>query len=593
MSTTATVTSTKVNAPATLIRSESSDASRKPKRRKSGAVIALRKQIDLTSLETEDIASGNTTSEQHEKAPRRQSYKLASSFVDEIEMPVSSECFVDESLDDSEHPDLHGKNSPAEASFGLWAYIHLLHQYPMYRAYLVSHFCQNLGDWFVRIASLLLVQEFSNTGKTIAHLTISVLLPKAIFSQLGGAIADRFDRRVSMILIDCLSGVVVLGYLLAIAEKSLNIMYAVTILRSILGATYYPITTGMVPLLVPDAHDLQLAVTLNSFAWSITSIIGGLVAGAITSHIGFATCYWIDSITFFISAAWMYWGISGSFTVYTSAKAQEAEPECKLCGNQSKGNVLSNAIDNFVQVAKYLWICGFGLLVFQKSSASFVWGIEDIVGAKYTTVFRDDGSEQEGLSSWHIGCLFSVIGAGCMVGPALITLITDARRPHTLQRACWIAYCLLTLGWLLISRAQTFHLFLAFTFIRTMGSGIAWVNSTLLLQTLVDPSLLGRVLAVDYTLTTLLEASSASMSGTLYDRGYSKEELALFGAFLGILMVVWWGVYYWVIKGAAANPRFSMVQVKTSEDKATESKGGQPTCCCKQVGVELEVPEIA
>ena len=55
-----------------------------------------------------------------------------------------------------------------------------------------------------------------------------------------------------------------------------------------------------------------------------------------------------------------------------------------------------------------------------------------------------------------------------MTGPALLNLITDARQPYTLQRACWIGLLFLTGGWLIISLVQTFPQFLMGTFLRTM-----------------------------------------------------------------------------------------------------------------------------
>ena len=78
---------------------------------------------------------------------------------------------------------------------------------------------------------------------------------------------------------------------------------------------------------------------------------------------------------------------------------------------------------------------------------------------------------------------------------------------------------------------------------------------------------------------TLMESASASMSGKLYDAGLDRNQLALFGALLGGIMVVWWGVYYFVVQGSAANPRFAMSAVKTRDD---------------DTDIELEdVPEIA
>jgi len=151
----------------------------------------------------------------------------------------------------------------------LTEYARVLEKYPYFRYYLMSHLCQHMGDWFVRIASLLLVQELSSKGKALSHLVLSVKLPMAAFANVGGVLADRYDRRKLMIALDLISGVVVLGYLVAVRYQSLPLVYVVTILRSVVGAVYYPATTGIVPLIVPEKHDLQFAVTMN--AWACTS----------------------------------------------------------------------------------------------------------------------------------------------------------------------------------------------------------------------------------------------------------------------------------------------------------------------------------
>merc|ERR1719491_909228 len=219
-------------------------------------------------------------------------------------------------------------------------------------------------------------------------------------------------------------------------------------------------------------------------------------------------------------------------------------------------NQLKKAYGEFRELFVYLSTCGFGMMIFLKASGSFVWGIEDIVGAQFSTVFRDDDTEDEKVSSLHMGLLFSVIGSGCMIGPALLNLITDARQPYTLQRACWIGLLFLTGGWLAISLVQTFPQFLLFSFIRVMGAGSIWVNSAIILQTLSDPQILGRILATEYTLVTLFEASSVFVTGRLSVAGFSKNMLAFFGACLGIPLLVMWGIYYSLSLGAA-NPRFN------------------------------------
>lgn len=76
------------------------------------------------------------------------------------------------------------------------------------------------------------------------------------------------------------------------------------------------------------------------------------------------------------------------------------------------------------------------------------------------------------------------------------------------------------------------------------------------MQTLSDPKILGRMLATEHTLTTLFEATSCAVTGRLSVDGFSKNMLALFGASLGILMLIVWGIYYSLSLGAA-DPRFN------------------------------------
>ena len=527
-------------------------------------------------------------------------------------------------------------------------YLEVLRDYPAYRAYLVAHTCQQFGDWFVRIALILMVEELATannaeglttrsaqTGHVLAYLTLARLLPNALGAPIGGILADRYSRRNIMIVLDLISGMVVLGYLVAAQSQSLSLFYTVTIVRSALVALYYPSTTGIVPLLLVQkktnnhntTHNqdtqpqqdhqqqqqqqqaLQLAITINGSARSLCAILGGGLAGTMTARIGLQSCYVIDCCTFWLSALILtkYIPNDETYRVATSTTSTCARPNQNQnqstahinanddndddtddqddddviifpTGNSTNNTVrtyggripsrvrmglgmLQHVFGDLREVWGYLLVCGFGMLVFAKPSASFVWGIEDIVGAQFSTVYatEDSTQEDEAVSSRHMGMLFSIIGAGNMCGPILfnVQLFTDARRPYTLQRACWIGLVFLTSGWFLISMARTFPQFLMASFIRTMGSGAVWVNSAIILQTLCHPQILGRILAVEYTLTTLFEAASCAMTGRLSSVvGLSKNQLALFGAGLGILMVLVWGLYYYLSLGAA-HPKFN------------------------------------
>jgi len=480
-------------------------------------------------------------------------------------------------------PENNNPRSPKEGSdgsVGLWEYGSVLARHPAYRAYLGSHLCMYLGEHFVRIANVLTVEELTggSSGAGLAHITIARLLPNAVLALVGGILSDTFDRRRMMITIDVMSGIVVLGYLLAIRFESLPLIYLVTIVRSSLSAIYIPSATGILPDLVQgdqQTRDLQLAVTLNSWAWGGSVIIGGLLAGKIASILGLQACYFIDFATYCTSAILIARGVRADYK--TNKETTKSDN-----GNfdDEEHFVDDDVSIDTHSITKYLAMCGFGWMILAKPSASLVWGIEDIVGAQFATVFKPDGTEDTKLSSIHMGLLFTTIGLGSSIGPMLMNNISDSRKPFTLQRAHWIGLMLLGFGWFVISFVTTFPQFLWATFLRTNGSGICWVYSSLVLQTLCDPRFLGRIMALEHTLTTLFEAATSFVAGTLStSKGLSDNQLALMGAGLGLFVQISWGIYYSLSLGAA-HPRFNRSNITKDRYKrvlASENNSGEET----------------
>jgi hypothetical protein len=270
-------------------------------------------------------------------------------------------------------------------------------------------------------------------------------------------------------------------------------------------------------------------------------------------------------LTFFVSALVITFGIAkdDNFNVHLSTIRSSTTAGITLADDVSSSSsdhgchsvartakvttTIRNGCQSFGNSTRYLWTCGFGLLVLQRASAAFLWGPEDIIGAAFSLVVDDD-DPHPAKTSLHMGLATSVIGSGCLLGPLLLNYLglADAARPWTLQRACIFGLALQTLGWLAIGvTAQTFEVFLACTLIRTMGSGIVWTNATLMLQTLVDKKYLGRVLAAQYAGSTLVEASIASLIGNLEDAGWDKHWLALLSAGIGGFLVSFWALYFY------------------------------------------------
>jgi MFS family permease len=361
-------------------------------------------------------------------------------------------------------------------------YVALLRVNRNYRLYVISHMCQHAGDWFVRIAALISVQRITAGSATALSIVVMCrTIPELALAPFGGILADTFDRRNVMIKLDLLAALSVCLFIQAVKANSVHLLYLATVIRSIISATYMPITGAIVPqIIVSGKEDLKRAATLNGMIWSGMLVIGGVVAGGASARFGVEVCYFIDILTFIISAVIMS-GVSGNFL----ADADVDNPPQDTKGNDKETIAVKMLapLCTLYQMKKelilYLWYSGFGALVFLKASGCFIWGAADILNVSFSHIENDEAE-----SSRRMGALYSSIGIGCLIGPIVAnSTIVDGKKPATLQLAILFGLAMMTIGWLgVASNASSFKLVCFFTGIRTTGSSLIWLFSTLLMQ---------------------------------------------------------------------------------------------------------------
>lgn len=469
-------------------------------------------------------------------------------------------------------------NPPQTAKFSLkwWQYpleyVALVLRNRRYRLYLLSHICQHIGDWYIRIASLLLLDRLApNSATAISILVLVKVGPHVAFPSLGGALADSVDRRKVMITLDTLGALATLGFLIAMASNSLVFFYVVSAVRATVSALYEPVTKALVPMIAEDHEDLKRAMTLNGLVWAFLSAIGGVLAGATSQYVGLEACFAFDSLTYLMSAAVLCL-LRGDYKVPNDGPTLAGiDDPSALIKEWTVTSILLSIVRpvvTFVRmtnaVVKYLWSSGFGLVVFLKSSGSIIWGPADVLNVKYAHVPGDEGATSE-----RLGIVFSCLGLGCLVGPICANFFTDPDRPATLQMVCIGAIAFIMCSWIGLSQALTFTAVCIFTFVRGLGSSVIWVNSSLLLQRLSVPEMLGRVLAFEFAFMMFFDGLMAFITGILLDAGISKHEIAsavaaVAGAFFGL-----WSVYHMFGNGAARK-EFNQVSKDLQVDKVAK-----------------------
>jgi MFS family permease len=125
--------------------------------------------------------------------------------------------------------------------------------------------------------------------------------------------------------------------------------------------------------------------------------------------------------------------------------------------------------------------------------------------------------------------------------------------PKSLQLACLYSLLLSAVGTLLTGLPSPFWILCVWSAVRSMGSSVLWINSSLLLQKFSHAEMLGRVSAMEYALALFAEALSAVLAGVLQDNlSWTAEEVSIgLGAF-GVVLSLAWGVYHFRGGGAAS-----------------------------------------
>jgi len=165
----------------------------------------------------------------------------------------------------------------------------------------------NFGDRLNQMALIGLIY-LRTPGSTIelAKLLSFTILPVFIIGPIAGIYVDRWNRRATMITCDLIRGFLVLLLPLIIKySTSMAPIYAVVFVIFSVTRFFLPSKLSIIPDIV-DRDKLLLANSLSSTTMMIATIVsfgfGGIIVGVFGPKAGF----YIDSASYFISAALVF-----------------------------------------------------------------------------------------------------------------------------------------------------------------------------------------------------------------------------------------------------------------------------------------------
>jgi DHA3 family tetracycline resistance protein-like MFS transporter len=162
----------------------------------------------------------------------------------------------------------------------------------------------NFGDGVAIVALTLLVLDTTHSVTALGWFAAARMTPQVVFLLIGGAIVDRFSRRLLLILSDVVRAVLTGAIVILILSHSLHywelIVFAVFF--GSFDALFYPCIAAFTPEIVSEdllpAMNAVRPLANNLMGSTIGPAVGGLLAAFSTSlSIG------VDCATFVVSAA--------------------------------------------------------------------------------------------------------------------------------------------------------------------------------------------------------------------------------------------------------------------------------------------------
>ena len=177
-----------------------------------------------------------------------------------------------------------------------------------FTAIFIGGFINNVGSFFTVIGIVFLALEFTNhlpenvATQEVALISTFSLIPMLLLGPIGGAIADRFDRKKILYLSDFLGAFAAFSLFFSTAIWHL---YVFSIVNSAVRQFFYPAKQSSLPKIVK--RDLLLSA--NGFIQStqqLSRIIGPLVAGFVVAFFGLRIAFIIDGISYLISSVLIF-----------------------------------------------------------------------------------------------------------------------------------------------------------------------------------------------------------------------------------------------------------------------------------------------
>lgn len=169
-----------------------------------------------------------------------------------------------------------------------------------YRLFASGQIVSNTGTWMQRVAQDWLVLSLTHgSGTALGIATGLQFLPLLLFGLWGGVIADRYPKRVTLMVTQTVMGLLalILGMLAVTGSARLWHVYVLAFGLGLATVIDNPTRQTFVIEMVGKA-DLPNAIALNSAIFNLARVVGPAVAGGVIYLVGTGPAFLLNAASF-------------------------------------------------------------------------------------------------------------------------------------------------------------------------------------------------------------------------------------------------------------------------------------------------------
>jgi MFS family permease len=351
-----------------------------------------------------------------------------------------------------------------------------------------------------------LAYSLSGSAVALGAVALARGLPQSILSLLGGAMADRMDKRNLLIAVQCGLSVLAITVALLIHLKLIRVWHLVVIalFQGVVFAFNMPTRQALIPELVPRDL-LSNALALNSTGMNLNRVLAPALAGLLIAV--------NPALSFDVVAAFYI----------MSALLLLRVPKTSVAAGSHSRNPLVDIYDGIKYIVLNRRLLALIIMAF----------VPTLFGMPYLQLLPVFQKDVLHVGPRALGMMYTSVGIGALTGSLTVASMAQSAKKNFIQGVAGVTF---GVALILFSLSPLYVLSLVLLFgVGLASQGYMTLNNVLLMES-TDPAYYGRVMST-YMLTFSMAPVALMPIGFMADHlGVSLAEV-IAGAILAVLMM--------------------------------------------------------